>query len=360
MPRLKQPGKGSPINNPPTGFPAYMGRQRPRVVTADIWAFIRHVISSELVGSQRKHAFAFLEQASEFFDAARSPRLSCRPVLLYYSFLNLAKVFLTLKHVSMPVAPKHGISVPTVDSRQRLRLEGQYVRFPKCAHNHSQLFPEFVNALGERVKRTRTVKVLSLLRQVPGIHRTFCEVVNEKPTFLPVKRFDLMREGDNFYTRMVLDKADRDVECTLSEIRRRRAFKVTFHQVAAPNNGEIWFETTREMGVGRGVYKAIKNLAARIRNARVWSILTSTGWRYYLCKMKPGEILPPLASVYAVMFYLSSVTRYQPYDFDKIVTGRYAWIVSEFLRTQPIQFLYGLAGQIAGVDVVRPFAAIDE
>jgi len=34
--------------------------------------------------------------------------------------------------------------------------------------------------------------------------------------------------------------------------------------------------------------------------------------------------------------------------------------MSEFLRTQPIQFLYGLAGQIAGTDVVRPYAVIDE
>jgi hypothetical protein len=57
------------------------------------------------------------------------------------------------------------------------------------------------------------------------------------------------------------------------------------------------------------------------------------------------------------MFYLGSLTRYKPYDFDKIVTHEYAWLVGEFLNTQPIQFLYGLASTLDGIEVVQPYAA---
>jgi hypothetical protein len=58
------------------------------------------------------------------------------------------------------------------------------------------------------------------------------------------------------------------------------------------------------------------------------------------------------------MFYLGSLTRYKPADFDKIVTHRYSWMVAEFLETQPVQFIYGIASFLGGVEVVRPFAAI--
>ncbi len=54
------------------------------------------------------------------------------------------------------------------------------------------------------------------------------------------------------------------------------------------------------------------------------------------------------------MFYLGSITRYKPYDFDKIITQRYSWLIGEFLSTQPMQFLYALASHLDGVEVVRP------
>ena len=58
------------------------------------------------------------------------------------------------------------------------------------------------------------------------------------------------------------------------------------------------------------------------------------------------------------MFFLGSVTRYRPYDYDTILGGRYAWLVEEFIATQPTQFLYLLASTLAGVEVVRPLAAV--
>ncbi len=34
------------------------------------------------------------------------------------------------------------------------------------------------------------------------------------------------------------------------------------------------------------------------------------------------------------------------------------WVVEEFLATEPTQFIYTLASWLAGVEVVRPFAAV--
>ncbi len=351
---------GKAIKEVPTGFPLYVTKRQPRVVTADVWAFLRHKAVSALPVEREKEAVAFIEQAFEFFEAAANPRIGSRPLLYYYSFLNLAKVVLMLHKVKLSVAPKHGIYDTRENDRRRLQLQGQKVRIVKCAHNHSELFPEFVKALGREIQRPHEVKVLSLLRQIPGIHRTFCSVTGEKPSFLPVKRFDLLRNQGHVFSRVVFSKSDADVHSTLKTIRSRRSFRKTVKQVQPETtDGDFWFETGGVAGVRRGTDTAIKRLADQIRQIGVWSILTGQGYRFYLSRIPPREMLPPLASIYAVMFYLGSITRYKPYDFDRIVSQKFSWLVSEFLSTQPKQFLYGLASHVAGVDVVRPFAAVE-
>jgi len=359
MPRLPDAMEGETIKNPPTGFPVYATGRRPRVISADVWSFLRHVAETELPERKGRVAVAFIEQAAEFYDAAANPRIGSRPLLYYYSFMNLAKAFLLVRRVDLPPAPRHGISDPRANVKRRLRLEGQAVRFSRCATDHSELFPEFVKTLGMDVQRPRTVRLLSLLRQVPGIHRAFCRVTRERCSFMPAERFELRRAKNQVYARMVVLRHDQDVLETLPQIRVRRAFRRIFHQVASPNAQELWFETEPVPGATRATDTAIRQLSARVCKVGIWPILTDKGQKCYLSTIPPREWLPPLASIYAIMFYLGSITRYKPYDFDRIVAGRFTWLIGEFLKTQPAQFVYGVAAHAAGVDVVRPYALLE-
>ena len=124
-------------------------------------------------------------------------------------------------------------------------------------------------------------------------------------------------------------------------------------------SGEVLFETKSEVGRKRGVDRAINRLATSLREVGVWSILTPGGYRFYFCTLERRRVLPPLAAVYAAMFYLGSITRYKPYDFDRILRGGYSWVVEELITTMPHQFLYLLASELAGVDVVRPYASVE-
>jgi YaaC-like Protein len=153
-----------------------------------------------------------------------------------------------------------------------------------------------------------------------------------------------------------MNKTDKDVEATLIEIKKRQKFKRFFHQVASDNNAEIVFESEGEPGRNRGVDGAILNLANCLQDMGVYSILTSQGYRHYIGNFSPKETFPQLPATLGIMFYLGSITRYKPYDFDKIIDGKYSWLVNEFLKTQPMQFLYCLASFLSGVDVVRPYA----
>jgi hypothetical protein len=355
--RPRKAWAGKPVNDPPSGFPLYAEGRKPRVVTSDVWAYVKHVASARLPRPKEKQALAFIDQAFEFFEAGDNPRLGSRPLLYYYSFLNLAKMALLVHRVALPPSVKHGISDPRANLRTRLRFTGQTVRAEICAADHSQVFPEFVRLLGYERPRVQDFGILMLLSQIPSIHRTYCRVTRTPPLFLPIKRFELIRDGQEIWVRLVLSRNDKDVSLTLKNVRQRQSFRRVFDQVESGTDSELWFETGVVAGPKRATDNALRDLAEIVAQVGVWPILTANGNRFYFSTLPPRDQLPSLASIYAVMFYLGSLTRYKPYDFDKIVTHKYAWLVGEFLNTQPTQFLYGLASHLDGVEVVRPYAA---
>ena len=354
--RPRKPWEGKPIANAPAGFPIYAKTRAPRVVTSDVWSYLKHTISDQLPAKKSQIASSFVDQAYEFFEAGSNPQLHSRPLLFYYSFLNLAKALVLTDGTELSPAPKHGISDPQVNRKEKLQFKTQVVRIVKCAHDHSKVFPELVKTLGGKVTDPIDFKVLDLLGQVPSIHRTYCRVTNSAPKFLPIKKIQLMRDSEHVWARCSLQKDDRDVKSTIGDLRKCDLFKHTFDQVESNDKNEIWFESGYLPGSTRAADQAIVSLSSIVANIGVWPILTSHGNRLYFSSIPEGQRLPALASIYAVVFYLGSLTRYKPYDYVKI-TNKYAWLIGEFLNTQPAQFLYGLASHMAGVEVVTPFAA---
>ena len=139
---------GRSLESRPSGFPAYFEKRQQRVVTGDVWAFLRHLVTETLDRAREREALAFLEQAAEFFDAAGNPRMGSKPLLYYYSFLNLAKMALVTSGVALPPGPRHGISDPRANIRTRLRFQGQTVHMDPVDLSHSRIFSEFVRMLG--------------------------------------------------------------------------------------------------------------------------------------------------------------------------------------------------------------------
>jgi hypothetical protein len=175
-------------------------------------------------------------------------------------------------------------------------------------------------------------------------------VTGSAPAFLPIKKIEVLTDNASIWARFALESSDRDVWEVLP--RARKFFGSRLVQVSGAN-GETCFEAAEggEMG---GIDNAVGFLAYFVRRVGIWALLTREGYRYYFGAFRSRERLPPLCSVYAAMFYLGSITRYKPQDYDRIISGRYAWLVNEFLATQPDQFLYLTASTLAGVEVVRP------
>ena len=75
----------------------------------------------------------------------------------------------------------------------------------------------------------------------------------------------------------------------------------------------------------------------------------------YLCPLAEQQHrLPQLLSMYAVTFYLGSITRYRPHHFDALLKGAFGPRVRDFVTGQPLQFLYLMASEMAKRDIARP------
>ena len=59
-------------------------------------------------------------------------------------------------------------------------------------------------------------------------------------------------------------------------------------------------------------------------------------------------------TVYSLLFWLGSLTRYQPVELLDALAGPYGPFFEEFIETQPAQLLYFFASEARAQDVSKP------
>jgi hypothetical protein len=64
--------------------------------------------------------------------------------------------------------------------------------------------------------------------------------------------------------------------------------------------------------------------------------------------------IPSLLGAYLFAYYLGSVTRYRPFDFENIKDSQYGMFVAEFIETQGQQFWYQMATEFLEQNVSLP------
>jgi len=333
--RPPEPRPGDRFAKQPYGFPLFCAGPKARVITADAWAFLQHLIERDLPAQAASRARAYVDQACDFYRAAENPQIGSKPLLYYYAFLNLVKAALLLRGVPIPPRVRHGIEDPAANVRTRIRLEGQQVRFVGRAANRSKLFPELWAMLGGPTGRPRSFAVIDLLAQIPPIQRTYCSVTDRQTVLVPVSRVEVRRDSQSVWVRLAFDRHRHDVQATLPTVASRTTFRGFFRRVHAAAAHEWWYESTPRPAKGPKLRPAVLKLASDLR-ALPWStIATGDGYRLYLVDVPPREYLHPLVASYAAMFYLGSITRYKPDVFSKFIDGRHSSIVEEFMATGP-------------------------
>lgn len=366
MTRYAYISDGTALAAPAIGFPCFIDKKRMRrIITADIWAFLAHETRARLSGDAENRAVAFLEQAEDFYRTAASSSDSSRPLLYYYAYLNLAKVFMVHQGVELPARMGHGISDPKVNIKQRFYFKTQQVKIHKSTGRgappyENLMLPTLLWCLDPASVRffDRELKVLDVMGQLPAIHRTYSMVSGTGDRLVPIDSFTVVRKDFEVWARVAIKKS----AATDSQIRSLCALPVFAGKLTrvcsrvASENAEFWYFEGRRVHYGPTTLEtSIGAVASDLRAAGVSTVVTNDGYRYYFSTAKREDTLPQIGASVAVMFYFGSLTRYKPYDFDKI-EEKYAWLMSEFLSTDPTQVLYMLASKLAKTEVVAPFA----
>lgn len=309
-------------------------------------------------------ALSFCEQARDYFKAASvSGIVAAKPVLLYYSMLNVAKAFVLMKGVQSKYGDKarHGLSEHVQPGGQDL-IDSLLDAFP--SGKNVNVFDDFLKALNNGVGLTSTFRyeLKYLIPQIVQAHRLWCSSSNQKERFIPIYKISLMQ--DTITKSLWIDLLVYDDELHIKAISHKRFLEeaaLNFQEIKSDEevNGRkiIHFEQIDTIQYSDRPSDKVPDLVATIKSNLWTTVLSVPPYRKYYVYLSPNSEmshrLPEIASLYAAFYYFGSITRYRPYNFEQLLNETYGGYIRELIETVPNQFLYLLASEFCEQEISK-------
>ncbi|NDV01534.1 YaaC family protein [Pseudoroseicyclus tamaricis] len=374
MPRLPQPYDGERLQTKgrPTEFSFWPTRRlrahakiQTKLFALEPWGIIEKSVNDWTQGSKKLEALACLRQAHDFYKVGTEPGIeAARPLALYYCYMNLAKVLcLSWGDEDSFNNAQHGIW-----ERSQSLFEDDFLTvFPSPNRGKLQNFSEILEVLtGSGVQTQKDLRIAEILPQVLPGHRLWAHASEKQERFISIQDIQFWRNrGDQEIWLRIYVFADDLSRLSISHKRflSDSGLENNFHEVESDASIDgrklLCFE---EIEVTK--YQAnhpadsLEELAHSLRENLWATVATVPPYRRYYAYLCPqperGSLLPQLLSVYALTYYLGSVTRYRPQDYDDILAGKYGSRFQDFVTGQPAQFLYLLSSEIIRQDIAQP------
>lgn len=313
---------------------------------SDIWSLLDYIIKQHLRRNGRSTE-VFLsslhDQAKYFYKAAENAPIRSQPLLYYYSFLNLTKIYLCLTEgLDSSKVYQHGIktTVNATTSLETAQVEVQSLN----GSTHVSVAHRLMSSFGDNVNATAPTLLMikECLGSCVGIHRTFCETYDCDETFIRLNNIKCTQLGQVLYFVAELNR------CTL-----KKMTDLTTMGYNVERDGEKF--SVKEI-YNMPDYTLRKqtwvDFSSLLKQKGLWSYTDGDEYRMFVSSSQK-LMLSSSSIIYSIMFFLGSVTRYNPYFFDTLMDAKEQWLISEFLNTQPKQFLYYLVSTIVGKPVYQ-------
>ncbi len=348
-------------------FPARRSQRRWRladtIFAVSPWAVMQGAIDSRLPNTRRAEPTAFLQQAQDFYVAARD-KLSANPLLYYYAFLNVGKALLRVRRVTESLDhAHHGLGEVSVAKGGGLTLDTARLKV-RDDSDRVYVFPAVLDALKYgRPANKAEWPVRELLPQIVVGHRQWRDAEDQDERFVRAEvefRHDETKKlvWACLYVRYG-DLARYGI--TPARVMREARLETKFRQVHSLRPEAYCFELLAPARYRGEPVEVLCRLADTIR-VHLWEIISAipgTAYRRYYVYLAAKETasLPQIGSLWATLFYLGSVVRYRPHAFDEIIAGPYGPFITEFISAQPEQLLYMLASEMCEREVAQPAIA---
>lgn len=302
----------------------------------------------------------FTKLAKDFYNSAQAANMPSKGTLLYYSFVNLIKVFLIMNgHKLEKKIEHHGLSLPSTYSDK--------LKIADVKGGAISIFGEFAKLIGKEIKIAEGVDInlRDLIISLPEVHEIGYALnlfPGTKRKFLPVdvvirstshnspvlyytisyeKKFDSLMNTNKFNEDLFKEKLEKmEVEDDSNRIYYKSKFRTKYTK-----NSEISWKISYP--------KIIKDLAF----CNLTPLLTTQGYRFYL-DLDPTR-LHRLSSLLGFAYYIGTVARYRPTLNESILKGKYQSIINEAMITCPSQFFYLMVSHITKQVCAIPMAKID-
>jgi len=315
------------------------------VLTASPWEFVSLWLRKE----KQEEALFYWDQAEQFSIASRGLPLQSSPLLHYYSFMNATKALLTSKSVTFK--SRHGVSSHDMRGPSSvIDIKNEGVRI----QNHG-IVPALAEYLGE-TETSRNHSLEELMFNLPYIHRTYCLTYpSQTDMFVPLidahyvvdkangKAFLVAYLSENFSNRRVVNRLTSSFDIhddTGDLIQIRSKAEVAFSRPSTPTKAEL----------GR-----LSSLQHLVRSELFYINGTQTLWYARSSVAGPTKLgrFSPTMTLCA-MHRLSELCRYKPLELSKFLSGKKNWLLSEFIRQSPPQFVDEIASEITGHEFLVP------
>ena len=351
---------------------------RNKLIVSDIWSFWDYIIKRFAEKNHKKEEdknilFSFLEQARHFYISGESSPVKSQALLYYYSFLNLSKItYLINKNFNNLSSKKytHGISevYKKIFKDCEISIKTSDAGDIQIAHEMLILFDS--NIAPQPNTNKHNFNIREILSHCTGIHISYSEIYNKAESFIKVVDYSLFKRGKDLYFVGYLDNPKpisdkipmlRAAGYSIDEFKNDRFTlnenNLVFDELDFFKDGFYFFDKIR-MPHGYSHDKIPKiyyeGLSNKIRGRGVWYLVGNNGYTLYLSTSNNLRYRYSQESIiYIVMFFLGSITRYNPYLFDTLFSDKEQWLISEFLMTQPKQFLYLLTSHVLGQPVFK-------
>lgn len=349
-----------------------------KIRVSDIWALWHYIIKSEKKRYPGRTDYPFLlsvlEQAQYFYEAASIAPIKSKPLLYYYSFLNIAKAAIVLSDHNLlreNFEFNHGIDFCHINSHNQLqncfvtiknlinaRGDSQKI---SVAYKLARLFGDDMEFIHPKPANHDNgpwkIDVISLLKSCIGIHRTVSETFKIKESFIRIESPIIEKEGRNLTYKGVIN-------CTTNEI----ASLINAGYSIEEKNSKRYLKMDYNIptqNLNRNVFRTFSD---KLLSKGLWTYTTGDEYRLYInfnhlvkdvdmYKFSPLDLsqanvqqltLSSATIIYYLMFFFGSITRYHPYLFEKVLSEKEIWLVSEYLKTQPLQFILLLTSKVLG------------
>lgn len=161
------------------------------------WAPIRSAIAAFCPASARAESLAYLSQAKFLFDSATaSDEWAAKPLLLYYSFMNLAKSYVLTRSIQPTLdQAHHGISERLRTGRREL-VDGYLEAHPSPGTRGTNVFADFWQAVFRYTLPAKLeLDLPSLLPQIVTGHRLWCEAEDASERFVSLENIQVMQDS---------------------------------------------------------------------------------------------------------------------------------------------------------------------